>query len=153
MEIEYFEKGVILSPGERESVSDFLHTALGEYGDPREDIAKAIDHAMGCSGRGGVVVVGRIEERIVGAVVINKTGMQGYMPENLLVYIAIDALYRGQGLGRELMVASLGRVDGDVALHVEPQNPALRLYQSLGFVNKYLEMRLVRKGEPWPISH
>ncbi|HAB28956.1 MAG TPA: GNAT family N-acetyltransferase, partial [Xanthomarina gelatinilytica] len=32
--------------------------------------------------------------------------------------------------------------EGDVALHVEPNNPAIKLYESLGFTNKYLEMRL-----------
>jgi ribosomal protein S18 acetylase RimI-like enzyme len=28
-----------------------------------------------------------------------------------------------------------------MALHVEPHNPALRLYERLGYENKYLEMR------------
>ena len=37
---------------------------------------------------GGFVVVGRDEGVIVGAVVVNKTGMEGYIPENILVYIA-----------------------------------------------------------------
>ena len=31
---------------------------------------------------------------------------------------------------------------GDIALHVEPDNPAKILYEQLGFTNKYLEMRL-----------
>ena len=31
---------------------------------------------------------------------------------------------------------------GDIALHVEKDNPAKYLYEKLGFTNKYLEMRL-----------
>jgi ribosomal protein S18 acetylase RimI-like enzyme len=34
--------------------------------------------------------------------------------------------------------------EGNIALHVEPDNPAKGLYEKLGFTNKYLEMRLIK---------
>jgi [ribosomal protein S18]-alanine N-acetyltransferase len=33
-------------------------------------------------------------EQITGAVIINKTGMAGYIPENILVYIAVHKDYQ-----------------------------------------------------------
>jgi len=48
---------------------------------------------------------------------------------------------RGQGVGKQLMEAALEEAHGNVALHVEPHNPAKRLYERIGFTNKYLEMR------------
>ncbi len=46
------------------------------------------------------------------------------------------------------------RPDGDIALHVEPDNPARFLYEKYGFTNKYLEMRYKRgKTHKWHISH
>ena len=71
--------------------------------------------------------------------------MKGYIPENILVYIATHKEYRGQGIGKQLMMAAIEQVYGDIALHVEPDNPAKKLYEKLGFTNKYLEMRFTRK--------
>ncbi len=67
--------------------------------------------------------------------------MQGFVPENLLVYIATHNRFRGQGIGKKMMRLALETAEGNVALHVEPNNPAKILYEKLGFTNKYLEMR------------
>lgn len=81
---------------------------------------------------------------MIGAAVINHTGMSGYIPENILVYLAIHREYRGKGLGSQLMQEIFQQTNGDIALHVEPDNPARKLYEKLGFTNKYLEMRWKR---------
>lgn len=122
-------------------VAEFLHEHLDEYGDEKSSIQKAIEHALSKNGR---VVLAKDETKLVGGVVINKTGMSDYIPENILVYIAIHGNYRGKGIGKRLMNASLENLEGDVALHVEKDNPAKFLYESLGFTNPYLEMRLKR---------
>jgi ribosomal protein S18 acetylase RimI-like enzyme len=127
---------------EKENIIDFLHTHLDQYGDPKEDIKSAVDYALKkVNSFGGFVIQLKDEGKVIGAVVVNRTGMQGYIPENILVYIAIDKRYRGHGLGEKLMREALETADGNVALHVEPDNPALKLYEKLGFTNKYLEMR------------
>lgn len=122
-------------------VTEFLHEHLDEYGDEKLSIQKAIEHALSQNGR---VVLAKDETKLVGGVVINKTGMSDYIPENILVYIAIHKNYRGKGIGKRLMNISLENLEGDVALHVEKDNPAKFLYESLGFTNPYLEMRLKR---------
>jgi GNAT superfamily N-acetyltransferase len=38
---------------------------------------------------------------------MNKTGMEGYIPENILVYIAVDRKFRGKGYGKELMIKAI----------------------------------------------
>jgi ribosomal-protein-alanine N-acetyltransferase len=78
----------------------------------------------------------------MGACVVNLTGMGGYIPENILVYIAVHNGYRGEGLGKKLMNKAIERATGDISLHVEANNPAKHLYEKLGFTNPYLEMRL-----------
>ncbi len=142
VEITYYNS--VSPPGfiEETALVNFLHEHLGQYGDPPEHIRMAIEYA--CSshkGKGGFLVAGRIGEKLVGVVVINHTGMHGYIPENILVYIAVDASERGKGIGKTLMQNTISMAKGNIALHVEPENPAKKLYERLGFTNKYLEMR------------
>lgn len=127
---------------EKDRLVDFLLEHLDQYGDRKEDIARAIEYANDPHGhKGGYILEAYQDGAIVGAVVVNKTGMSGYIPENILVYIAVDRSLRGSGIGQELMKRALQIAKGHVALHVEPDNPARKLYQKLGFTNKYLEMR------------
>ena len=131
---------------EKERIAQFLFKHLEQYGDPLEDINKCIDYAMKeRSSHGGYIITAEDEEQIVGATVVNQTGMEGYIPENILVYIAVDANQRGKGVGKAIMNKAIEQADGDIALHVEPDNPAKHLYEKLGFTNKYLEMRLTKK--------
>lgn len=133
-------------------ISGFLYEHLDEYGDKREDIKKAIHYAQKeRASHGGFILVGYEEDEIAGVVVINKTGMEGYIPENILVYIAVHGDHRGKGYGKKLMQKALQYTDGDIALHVEPDNPARYLYEKLGFTSKYLEMRL-QKSDVEPES-
>jgi ribosomal protein S18 acetylase RimI-like enzyme len=126
-------------------IVDFLARHLDQFGDDPEDIRKAIEYSLSPSdsGKGGFVMTARDNDRLVGAVVVNETGMEGYIPENILVYIAVHQDSRGKGLGKMLMEKALHTACGSVALHVEPDNPAVGLYRKLGFTNKYLEMRYV----------
>lgn len=124
-------------------IAGFLHKHLDQYGDTIEDISKCLDYVFHPD-KGGDVFICIENEDIIGAVVMNRTGMQGYIPENILVYIAVQSYHRGRGVGKRLMQAAIAEVEGSIALHVEPDNPAFHLYKKLGFTNKYLEMRLTR---------
>lgn len=124
-------------------IAEFLYTHLEEYGDKTEDILKCIAYVMNPE-KGGTIILGIDNGKIVGAVILNNTGMKGFIPENILVYIAVDNSQRGKGYGKKLMEKAISTAKGDIALHVEPDNPARKLYEKLGFTNKYLEMRLIK---------
>lgn len=143
MEIKIYTPFDPATTAEKNKIADFLSEHLDQYGDKREDILRALEYAQKeAASHGGFIVTGMRKEKIVGAVVINQTGMKGYIPENILVYIAVDGGRRGEGIGKRLMKKAIELAKGDIALHVEPDNPARILYEKLGFTNKYLEMRL-----------
>jgi GNAT superfamily N-acetyltransferase len=72
---------------------------------------------------------------------MNATGMKGYIPENILVYLATDSSAAPLGAGANLLKRAINEAEGDVALHVEYNNSAKTLYETLGFTSKYVEMR------------
>jgi len=123
-------------------VVDFLFEHLDRFRDTKTSISRAIDYCFSSdAGKGGYLLLAMEEGNIVGAVVMNNTGMQGYIPENILVYIAVHSGKRGKGLGAQLIKEVFANTEGSIALHVEYDNPAKRLYERLGFSTKYAEMR------------
>lgn len=126
----------------REIFVDFLFDHLDQFGDSKEAINKCIDFAFGKDGKlGGFLLAAYYEGKLVGALIINNTGMSGYIPEHILVYVAVDASYRGKGFGKQIVERAISDCSGDVKLHVEYENPAKRLYERIGFTTKYAEMR------------
>ena len=125
---------------------DFLHTHLDRFGDSKEAIKKCIEYSFSQNeGCGGFVSAGFLENELAGAVVMNKTGMSGYIPDNILVYIAVNSKFRNKGIGGKLINHIIDKSEGDIKLHVEYDNPAKRLYERIGFTNKYAEMRLIKE--------
>ena len=100
-------------------------------------------------------IVDRLEhanELLIGACIGTKqvatAGLKCMAPKRKVRHvvdlgIGVDPLHRGLGLGRELMVTMLDwavahPVIQQVWLNVYPENtPALKLYESLGFVTQY----------------
>lgn len=122
-------------------IVNFLYEHLDQYGDAKEAIQKCIDYVF-TPNKGGLILLAIENNEIVGATIINKTGMSAYIPENILVYIAVNKNQRGKGVGKQIMQKAIANTEGDIALHVEKDNPAKFLYEKMGFTNPYLEMRL-----------
>lgn len=128
---------------EKQTIVNFLFENLEQYGDPKYQINKAIEYSLKeFESFGGFTMLLQDDKQIIAAVVINQTGMGDYIPENILVYIAVHNQHRGEGVGSKLLKSVVKYTKGDIALHVEANNPAKRLYEKFGFTNPYLEMRL-----------
>lgn len=138
-----YNKEINMEEVEINLLANFLFEHLEQYGDKKTSIKQAIRYALQkTESFGGSVIMAWDKDDIIGAVVINQTGMQGYIPENILVYIATHKERRGEGIGKLLLQKAIEETRGDIALHVEANNPAKHLYTKFGFKNPYLEMRL-----------
>ncbi len=146
LEYEIIKNAKDLSKTKRIECIDFLHTHLERFGDSKKDIDKCFDYALNDNeGMGGYILNAFHKNKLAGILVINKTGMSGYIPENILVYIAVDSIHRGKGFGRSIIEKAIELTEGNIKLHVEFDNPAKRLYERIGFECKYAEMRYENK--------
>lgn len=143
LDFKIYNPSAKMSTLDKLNAVDFLHKNLEQYGDEKTDIEKAIKYSLKeIPSFGGFIIKAFDKEKLIGIVLVNKTGMSGYIPENILVYIAVDNSQRGKGYGISLMNKAIELSQGNIALHVEKDNPARFLYEKVGFTNPYLEMRL-----------
>ncbi|MFG1930314.1 ribosomal protein S18-alanine N-acetyltransferase [Mycobacterium sp. NPDC048908] len=90
-------------------------------------------------------VAARADDKLVGYAGISRLGRK--KPYEYEIHtIGVDPAYQGQGIGRRMMTELLDYAsDGTVFLEVRTDNePAIALYQSLGFVNVGLRRRYYR---------
>jgi len=126
----------------RDALAAFLHHTMKPWEDTLADILRAFDYCFSTAeGKGGFVLIAMQERELVGVVVFLRTGMEGYVPGHMLLFVSVKPALRGRGFGRKLIERGLARCDGPVKLHVEYDNPAKRLYEKVGFASKYAEMR------------
>lgn len=125
----------------QKELTNFLFTALEQYTDPLEDIELCLQYILDKNKGGEVIIAEDHQNKLLGIVFLTRTRMETFVPQYLLVYIAVSAQARGQGIGRGLINFIKQNIKAPIALHVEHDNPAKNLYEKLGFTNKYTEMR------------
>lgn len=124
----------------------FLFQALEQYRDPETDIKSCLEYICDPLKGGHVFVAEAMNKDLKAVVFLADTHMGQFVPEYLLVYIATDPQERGKGLGRNLITYIQDYIKAPIALHVEHDNPAVNLYEKLGFTSKYKEMRWYPHG-------
>lgn len=126
-------------------VTNFLFEHSGTFKAPKNTIRKSLLYAAKeLPGLGGYVFVVENKFEILGAAVINRTGMRDYLSENILVYLAVKENVRGKGIANKLIDQVKSYCKGDIALHLEKDSPVIELFEKKGFKSKNIEMRLKR---------
>lgn len=131
----------LCNPVYKDQLVKFLHNSLEQYRDPEEDIRACLEYIIHPDKGGYVFTASDEKQALKGVVFLTRTNMQSFVPDYLLVYIATDKNERGKGIGLQLITLVKDSVKAPIALHVEYDNPAKKLYERIGFSSKYAEMR------------
>ncbi len=134
----------IVTTLEKNEIVNFLYNNIeGSPEHSKEVILKCIEYALSkFPHQGGFLVLAKEGHEILGAVVVNKTNMEDYIPENVLVYLAVKKDSRKQGFGTALIQKAIEYTKGGLATHLPPDNIYQGLFEKLGFAYKYKEFRL-----------
>lgn len=145
MTIKTFDAFSRLSFIDINRITNFLFENSGPFKDPKSGIHKSILYAAKeISGLGGYVFIVEDKNEILGAAVVNKTGMNEYLSENILVNVAVKENSRRKGIAKKLIKHTITYCKGDIAIHINKDNPAILLFKKEGFKVKNIEMRLER---------
>tara|TARA_R110002096_G_scaffold6222_10_gene28825 strand:- start:2002 stop:2439 length:438 start_codon:yes stop_codon:yes gene_type:complete len=145
MNIKTFDAFTRLSIMDINRITNFLYDNSGAFRDTKTAIRKSIMYAAKeLPGLGGYVFVIENEHEILGAVVVNRTGMNEYLSENILVYVAVKQNFRKKGLAKKLIKHTIKNCEGDIAIHINKDNPVIKLFEKQGFKSRNIEMRLER---------
>lgn len=104
----------------------------------QSSIRKAIDFASRESASlGGIIItIQDKNQQIIGAGIMNKTGMSEYFPENLLVYLVIKKSHRRKGLGTQIIQRMQQLCKGEMAALTFNSSSAISFYAKQG-INTY----------------
>jgi GNAT superfamily N-acetyltransferase len=126
-------------------LAEFIYENIKPYEDTLTDTQRAIEIALDPDRpKGAFVLLAEENHKPLGALIMHRTGMKGYIPENILLMVCVHPSTRGKGVGGTLIRKGIELADGDVKLHVEYDNPAKQVYEKIGFTTKYAEMRYVK---------
>ncbi len=111
--------------------------------DNLDSIFKSVDYALSpFKYQGGFILIAQHQNNLTGAVVINRTNMEGYNPRNLMTYLAIDSLNTVKGLDKKLLNKAIEITMGDLACHISIDSPMIGLFEEVGFEKNYFELRM-----------
>lgn len=130
-----------LPPGERQTLIRFFC----EHGNDATPgaVTEAIDYALKTKPSfGGFVLASYEGNQLLAALVVNKTGMSGFSPEYLLVFAGLHSERPDEEKTlEELILRAIDFTNGDIALHLKPNSPILKVFKRMGFKTPYVELR------------
>ncbi len=115
-------------------LADFMDRQLPYYSNEADPIRKSLQYAIKeKAGLGGYIFVLENQDAVIGALVLNRTGMDYLLGTYLLAYIAVREDYRNAGHGTSLVEYARSYCKGSISVHLRPEEEAHPFFERLGF--------------------
>ena len=142
-----------ISCSKKNAIVQFLCENLEDSWIEQDAVLQAVEYAIKeVPSFGGFILTTEINEQIIAAIIVNKTGMGGYMPEYVAVLNAIAPNYRGKGITKSLIEKAINLGKGDISLLVKNCGPKELILENLTVEAKYMQMNPTKKGSRAKVS-
>lgn len=134
-----------MSSGEKMALVNFLRN--NSEAQDASTILDAVDYALkNKPSFGGYIFTCWENNRLIAAVLVNKTGMSGPTPSCQMMYACLDKQYEDEPeILQRLVKKAIRQAKGEIGLRLRPNHPALSIFRSLGFQEEYVDLRF---GKP-----
>ena len=131
---------------QKERVTRFILDNSCEQDLSYEIVWRSVEYALSLSkNQGGFILLTREDGDITGALVINRTSMEDYIPENILIHLVIGAHVNKNETGLRLLRMAIELTKGKLAVRLNKDHPDISLYEVMGFRERYIEYQLQGK--------
>ncbi len=129
----------------KERMTRFILDNTSEHDLTYEAVWRSVEYSLSMSkNQGGFILVGREDGDMTSVLVMNRTRMEDYMPENILIHLAIGPHVEKSETGLKLLQKAIEITHGDLAVRLNKDHPDLSLYEVMGFRERYIEYQLQR---------
>jgi hypothetical protein len=128
-----------ISPFEKLGVIKFLEYHLGVS---KAKIEMAVEYAIkDCPSFGGLILVVSRAEEPVAVAIIHKSGANGHQAKHTLAYYAISERFQTEEFVSDFFDKLINLSNGDLAIHIDANDPVSGIFQKLGFKQHRVEYR------------
>jgi hypothetical protein len=129
----------------KERITRFILDNASESDLNYEAVWRSVEYALSMSkNQGGFILVAREDGDMTGVLVMNRTRMEDYMPENILIHLVIGPHVEKNETGLKLLQKGIEITQGNLAVRLNKDHPDLSLYEVMGFRERYVEYQLQR---------
>lgn len=109
-------------------------------------IQKAVEYAIKeTPSFGGFIIIAEEQEKIIAALIVNKTGMEGYMSEHIVVLRGTLPTHRNSSVNNDLIAKAMLLAKGDIAVVTNSHGTKSMEITALNDVARKEQVNLLRK--------
>ena len=140
-DIRLYNAGTGMDQWEKAMIVQFLqaHNSGVSYQSARDAVDCVLKQTPSF---GGFILTDWSEKRLRALVMVNRTGMSGFGPDNLISFAVVNEAEECPMLLLEKLIRqAIHLSDGEIAFHLPKRHPAIKFFQGLGFQQDYIELR------------